>query len=205
MSRELLVPADAKIKNGGCLFALTVYTVDTSNYKYQFIGYAFSFLSDSTSPTVTFRIDRYDGEVYAREPKTKHLIKLTLFRKFSKLSGAESPSLPSKIKRRHWTTANIRAAEPVLLSALALKLISLSASPPLPCEELIVSWNYVIQVEGRTYTFRWSARNALDVTIDGMNQFALGKKGSAYLIDDNGKERRVQLAPTAKNPLIFLP
>ena len=200
VSRELLIP-DVTQAPSGCLFLLTVYTVHAPNYKYQLIGYRFSFSSDSTPSSITFRIDRYDGDVYVRDPKTKHIVKLRLFRKFPEPSDSESSTLPlsKQSKRRDWMTANVSSAEPLFLSSLTLKLISLPGSASPPCES-IVAWKYVVHAGGRDHTFRWNGRNALDVTIYGTNQFAFGKNGSGYLIDDNGQERKVQLATTAKNP-----
>ena len=200
MSQELLIP-DVTQAPSGCLFPLTVYTVDDPNYKYQFIGYPFSFSSDPTLSAIAFRIDSYDDDIYVRDPKTKHIVKLRLFRKFPKLSEAKSSVLPpnKRMKRRDWMTANVSSAEPLFLSSLTLKLISLPGSASPPCKS-IVAWKYVVHAGGRDYTFRWNGRNALDVTIHDANQFALGENGSAYLIDDDGKERKVQLAVASKSP-----
>lgn len=200
VSRELLIP-DVTQAPSGCLFPLTVYTVDAPNYKYQLVGYRFNFSSDSKTSGITFRIDSYDGDVYVRNPKTKQVVKLRLFRKFPEPGDSESSTLPlsTKSKHRDWKKGDVSAVEPVFLSSLVLKITSRPGSVPPPCER-IVAWKYFVHAGARDYTFLWRGRNALDVTIDGANEFAVGKRDSAYLIDDDGKERKVQLSTITKNP-----
>lgn len=205
VSRELLVPADKRAQPAGCrLLPFTVYTVDTSNYRYQFIGFPISFSPGSPTLAITFRVDSYDDDVYLRDPKTKHVLTLRLFRKLPRLSSSESPVLASnkQLKHRDWTPANISAAEPVFLSPFMLKLMTPTDSPPPLCsEDFIVAWKYVVQAQGKAYTFDWHGRNALDVTVGGVSEFALGKHGYAYLIDDSGRERKVRLNVIGKNVL----
>lgn len=199
VSRKTLVPTDTKAKSGRCLFPPILYTVETSNYKYQFIGYQFSFYS--TLPTITFRIDSHDGTIHVRDPKSGRVVELNLFGKLAGATYNRSPVLPRKAKRRDWMTAEVTAALPFMVDLLLPALSALKPNTLLPfCGSAAAYWKYTIEAQGKSHIFLWRDRRPLDVTVGGVSEIALAKNGSAYLIDDDGKERKVQLMAASKNP-----
>lgn len=206
VKRDALAPPKAtnqpaKSSRVDALFARTIYTVDSPNYTYQFLGFAFSFPSPTLS-TITFTIAK-DGTVRVRDPKSKYLIELTLLRKFAGPDYRTNISpTPNKLKHRQWVRANVTEADPTFFPPVEIPWLVLSPSP-IPGTPLLpgpASWTYTVEVQGKSYVLYWRHPQTLNITIHGTIEFALGKRGSAYLIDDNGKERKLRIEASPKKP-----
>ena len=183
VKQEALAPPNIKGKSWNCLWPAIIYSINSAPYEYQFLGWIY----DLPSGPVRFKIYS-DGNVRLREPKSSTLHQFTLFRKIAGSGYSPPVALPRKTKHRNWIAARIIASDPVLFAVPPLA----GSGPPLPCAYIPLVWKYELEVTGRIYMFRWGNHLPLEVTIGGVSRLAFGKSGTAYLIDDNGRERKLQ-------------
>jgi hypothetical protein len=88
-------------------------------------------------------------------------------------------------KDRAWQTAKLVSAELKEGSAVAV-----------PINDAIVagrikSWVYVLETETTVYEAQWRSPKPLSLTINGPVKFAIEKGNVLFLIDEDGKERKL--------------
>jgi hypothetical protein len=177
--------------------AESIYTVDTDMYEYQFMGSLLTLLLNKSLPALKFRI-RNDGTVDVLDPiHENRYLYLKLFRKYAKpgIASLRSPNL--KRKRRQWVSATAIDAQPVLIN---FGLLVIQPAPDV-CMFMPTLWEYSVKAGGSSLLLLWRTGNPINITINGTSPLAIGKHGIAYLIDDHGKERKLELLQPAKKPL----
>lgn len=186
---------------GGCFLPQAIFTVDSSTYTYEFVG--FSYALTLTRPSVVFKIYP-DGSVFIRDKQNRHSVELKVFEKLAGPSYTSIAVPPRKPKHRDWINAKVSAASPNIIDFRKARA-STSSAPKSnalsPCWNILTSWEYTIEVQGKSYALFWPNVAPLNVTINGAIQIAFGKSGAVYLIDDNGKERKVRVEVTGKDVL----
>ena len=71
VKRGALTPTETLGQKLNCSWPETIYTVDSSVYTYQFLGWPFEFYPRPMPLAIVFRVYA-DGHVRVRDPKTKH-------------------------------------------------------------------------------------------------------------------------------------
>lgn len=106
--------------------------------------------------------------------------------------------LALEAKKRHWQEGTLFEAERQEISAFPGPIIW-----PVywPGWRLFYVWLYTVQTEDMTYELLWHGPEPLNVTVNRKLKFAPGNNSEVYVLDDNGKERKLTLTrKTARSP-----
>jgi len=107
-----------------------------------------------------------------------------------------SPAMQANEKgtKREWQTATVKSAEQKDASGFTFQFVG-----PLGYKTK-VAWLYTLETETIVYELLWPAEMPLHVTINGEVKLAKGKDSAYYILDDNGKERRLTIYKKTAKP-----
>jgi hypothetical protein len=92
---------------------------------------------------------------------------------------------PVGAKERSWQTAMLLSAELKEGDAVAVPINGAVVAAR------IKSWVYVLETETTVYEAQWRSPKPLSLTIKGPVKFAVEKGNVLFLIDEDGKERKL--------------
>jgi hypothetical protein len=97
-------------------------------------------------------------------------------------------------KDRSWQTAKLLSAELSEGDAVAVPINGAIVTGR------IKSWVYVLETETTVYETQWRSPKPLSLTVNGFVKFAVEKGNVLFLIDEDGKERKLGIVrKTAKS------
>ena len=91
----------------------------------------------------------------------------------------------SDAKDRSWQTAKLLSAELREGNAVAVPINGAIVTGR------IESWVYVLETETTVYETQWRSPKPLSLTVNGPVKFAVEKGNVLFLIDEDGKERKL--------------
>lgn len=95
--------------------------------------------------------------------------------------------LLAKEKQRAWQTGKLVFAEEKEGGAVAMPINGAIVAGR------IKSWLYTIETETTIYELHWKSAKPINLTVNGPVKFAIEKNNTAFLIDEDGKERKLGL------------
>ncbi len=104
----------------------------------------------------------------------------------------------AKGDQRNWMEGTITNAELREVGPLARQIPWPIYWPTIYRPRLV--WIYTIEAETVTYELVWGGRRPLNVTVHGKTKLASGSSGIVYLLDDDGKERKLTLFKKTARP-----